>query len=150
MHARRPVRRLYLEHLHASGVHESDFPAVQPLHQHKIWQAYHPGEGAEKLESVIDRLRKQDKQFHMEGGSWTSTISWVRGYENVLGPMEAASALFAKKVREGFTPSHPDYANALFHLLTSQTSCYRYWGQGPWTDYGKELCRRTQEILNRA
>jgi hypothetical protein len=29
----------------------------------------------------------------------------------------------------------------------SQTSCYRYWGQGTWTDYGKELCRRTEAIL---
>ena len=25
--------------------------------------------------------------------------------------------------------------------------CYRYWGQGIWTDYGRELCRRTEEIL---
>jgi hypothetical protein len=35
----------------------------------------------------------------------------------------------------------------LLHLLSSQTSCYRYWGQGQWTDYGRELCRRTGEIL---
>jgi hypothetical protein len=31
--------------------------------------------------------------------------------------------------------------------LCSQTSCYRYWGQGLWTDYGREICRRTTEIL---
>jgi hypothetical protein len=140
----------YLEHLSAAGVDSADFPAIQPIHQHKIWERFNPSQGLAQLQAVIEHLRKQDKQFHMEGGSWTSTISWVRGYENVLGPMEAASALFAKKVREGFTPSHPDYPSALFHLLTSQTSCYRYWGQGPWTDYGKELCRRTQEILSRA
>jgi hypothetical protein len=30
----------------------------------------------------------------------------------------------------------------------SQTSCYRYWGEGIWTEYGKELCRRTTDILN--
>ena len=28
---------------------------------------------------------------------------------------------------------------ALFHLLTAETSCYRYWGEGVWTDYGAEL-----------
>jgi len=31
--------------------------------------------------------------------------------------------------------------------LASQTSCYRYWGQGLWTDYGREVCRRAREIL---
>ena len=34
----------------------------------------------------------------MEGGSWTNNISWVRGYEKLLGPMESVSALFARKV----------------------------------------------------
>ena len=34
-----------------------------------------------------------------------------------------------------------------FHLLCSQTSCYRYWGQGIWTDYGREICRRLEAIL---
>jgi hypothetical protein len=32
-------------------------------------------------------------------------------------------------------------------LLCSQTSCYRYWGEGLWTDYGREICRRTREII---
>jgi hypothetical protein len=39
------------------------------------------------------------------------------------------------------------FRNALFHLLSSQTSCYRFWGEGLWTDYGRELCRRTVAIL---
>ena len=39
------------------------------------------------------------------------------------------------------------YRNALFHLLTAETSCYRYWGTGIWTDYGTELCRRVSEIV---
>ena len=39
------------------------------------------------------------------------------------------------------------YRNALFHLLASQTSCFRYWGQGTWTDYGREICRRGEAIL---
>jgi hypothetical protein len=47
----------------------------------------------------------------------------------------------------GVSPRDPRYRNALFHLLASQTSCFRYWGEGAWTDYGRELCRRTREIL---
>jgi hypothetical protein len=72
----------------------------------------------------------------------------VRGYENVLGPMEEASALFDQKVTKvGVPASDSRYRNALFHLLASQTSCFRYWGQGTWTDYGREICRRAREIL---
>ncbi len=44
-------------------------------------------------------------------------------------------------------PNSREYRNALFHLLTSQTSCFRYWGQGIWTDYAREICRRGSEIL---
>jgi hypothetical protein len=33
------------------------------------------------------------------------------------------------------------YRRALFYLLACQTGCYRYWGQGIWTDYGAELAR---------
>jgi hypothetical protein len=32
--------------------------------------------------------------------------------------------------------------------MASQTSCYRYWGQGLWTDYGREICRRVNAILD--
>ena len=41
-------------------------------------------------------------------------------------------------------------AKALFHLLAAETSCYRYWGEGVWTDYGTELSRRTADILTHA
>ena len=85
----------------------------------------------------------------MEGGSWTNNISWVRGYGNVLGPMESASAAFNEKVIQGkVATADPRYRNALFHLLSAETSCFRYWGQGIWTDYGRELCRRTDAILD--
>ena len=84
----------------------------------------------------------------MDGGSWTNDISWVKGYENVLDPMQKLSALFDEKVaKKGFSSSEHRYRNALFHLLTSQTSCYRYWGQGLWTDYAREICRRGVEII---
>lgn len=31
--------------------------------------------------------------------------------------------------------------------MASQTSCYRYWGQGLWTEYGREIVRRAEQIL---
>ena len=138
----------YLEHLFAMGIKESDFPVIQPIHQHRIWRKIKPGDGPERLAAAIEECKKEDHRFHMEGGSWTGNISWVKGYDNVLGPMEHASSLFNEKVLKKKVPtSDPRFRNALFHLLTSQTSCYRYWGQGLWTDYAREICRRLTDIL---
>ena len=138
----------YLEHLFALGIRESDLPVVQPVCQKRIWERFKSGEGEAALAKVIEQLRKEDHRFHVEGGSWTNDISWVRGYENVLGPMEKSSSLFNEKVlKRNVATSDPRYRKALFHLLCSQTSCYRYWGQGIWTDYGREICRRTEAIL---
>ena len=139
----------YLEHLFALGIRQADLPAVQPLFHKRIWERMKPGDGPDKLAQTIEALRREDHRFHMDGGSWTNNLSWVHGYENVLGPMEEVSALFHRTVTDsGVSTSDPRYRNALFHLLSSQTSCYRYWGQGLWTDYGRELCRRASDILN--
>jgi len=138
----------YLEHLFASGIKESDLPEVQPLFHKRIWEQMSPGDGPERLAAVIEELKKADHRFHMDGGSWTNNLSWVQGYENVLGPMEEVSVLFNEKVLvPGVPTSEHRFRNALFHLMSSQTSCYRYWGQGLWTDYGREICRRATEIL---
>jgi hypothetical protein len=138
----------YLEYLFSLGLTESDFPMIQPIKQKQLWEHFRPGEGSEKLEQTIKELKKADHQFHMDGGSWTNDISWVHGYEDVLGPMEKVSSLFNEKVlKAGIDPADRRYRNALFHLLASQTSCYRYWGQGLWTDYGREICRRAEAIL---
>jgi hypothetical protein len=138
----------YLEYLAGMGITEADLPVIQPLLQHKLWERMAPGDGPERLAAVIEELKASDHRFHMDGGSWTNNLSWVQGYDNVLGPMEEASALFNEKVLVPGVPSNEHrFRNALFHLMSSQTSCYRYWGQGLWTDYGREICRRTAEIL---
>jgi len=63
--------------------------------------------------------------------------------------MDRASALFQERVLvDGVSPAEGRYRNALYHLLTAQTSCYRYWGEGIWTDYGSEIARRTAEIVS--
>jgi len=109
----------YLEHLSALGLGEADFPAVQPLFQKMIWDRIKPGDGPEKLAQVIETLGKEDHRFHVEGGSWTSDLSWVDGYENVLGPMEEASVLFSDKVlKAGIPTSDARYRNALLHLMS--------------------------------
>jgi hypothetical protein len=138
----------YLERLFATGVSEDDLPVIQPLFQHHIWERMTPGDGPDRLAAVIDELHREDGRFHMEGGSWTSDISWVRGYDSLLIPMERASAAFEGRVRErDVPPTDPAYRNALFHLLTAETSCYRYWGQGEWTDYGAALALRMTDIV---
>jgi hypothetical protein len=138
----------YLEQLFASGVQPADLPVIQPLFQQRIWRQMAPGDGPERLAEVIDQLRHEDGRFHVEGGSWTSDRSWVRGYDQVLGPMEQASALFHEQIlARGFPSDDPRYRRALFHLLAAETSCYRYWGEGVWTDYGAELARRATEIV---
>jgi hypothetical protein len=83
-----------------------------------------PGDEPERLAAAIEELRHDDGRFQMEGGSWTNDISWVRGYDSLLIPMDRASAAFHERVLARNTPtSDPGYRNALFHLVTAQTSC---------------------------
>ena len=136
----------YLEYLETLGMSEANFPAIQPLMQKRIWDRFRNSSGPDAMEKVIEELRKEDDRFHMEGGSWTNNLSWVKGYGHVLSAMEEVSALFADKTRDARTFEHR-YRNALFYLLITQTSCFRYWGTGVWTDYARELCRRATAIL---
>ena len=102
----------YLEYLDSIGIREEQFPAIQPIMQKRIWDRFQSGDGPEALEKVIEELRKEDHRFHMEGGSWTNNLSWVRGYESVLGPMEQVSALFSQKTkrRSGVGSAIPECA----------------------------------------
>lgn len=113
---------------------------LQPALQHRIWERFQPGEGPGRLAAVIGELSAEDGRFSVDGGSWTNDVSWVRGYQNVLAPVQRASP--------GAPTSDPRYRNALFRLLACETSCYRYWGQGTWTDYGTELARRASEAAS--
>ena len=142
----------YIEHLEAMGITEKDFPVVQPLFQKRIWDKLSGAKKSSKadVDAAIEELKKEDGRFHMDGGSWTSDLSWVKGYQNVLDPMNQLSVKFAQKVLNSKVPvEDPRFRNALYHLMTSQTSCFRYWGQGAWTDYAREICRRGMEIVER-
>ena len=121
---------------------------VQPLHQNAIWQSAGSKPTPESVARAIEEAKKNNNRIHFDGGSWTNDLSWVKGYENVLDPMNKLSAEFHKKLDgKPVDQRSRAYRDLLFHLLSSETSCYRYWGQGRWTDYAREICRRGSEIL---
>lgn len=137
----------YLELLEGAGVTLNMLPAIRPINQGQVFariSKWEPG----AADKAIEQVKREHNGFSMDGGSWTNNISWVKGYENVLTPMNRLSAQFHQTLdnRSVDTNSHA-YRNALYHLLVSETSCFRYWGQGMWTDYAKEICRRGSDIL---
>ncbi|MBD1864781.1 glycosyl hydrolase family 57 [Trichocoleus desertorum] len=143
----------YLELIEAAGASPEDYPICQAVNQHKIWQRVDPDKATpEAVEKAIAELKATDHQFHMDGASWTNHLSWVNGYENVLDPMRKLSALFHEKYdrlveQDSSVTQRSDYQEALLYNLLLQTSCFRYWGQGTWTDYARELYRRGEASL---
>jgi hypothetical protein len=143
----------YLELIEAAGANPEDYPTCQAINQHKIWQQVDPDNATpEAVEKAIALVKETDHQFHMDGASWTNSLSWVKGYENVLGPMNQLSAAFHQKY-DSLVQQNPsvtqqaEYQQALLYNLLLQTSCFRYWGQGTWTDYARELHRRGEGSL---
>ena len=145
----------YLELIATSGINESDLPKIQAVHQYRIWKEMGQNSGREAVSTAIASLTSLDTNFNIEGASWTNNLSWVEGYENVLEPMKQLSAQFHMRYdlelskNPGLTQT-PHYQEALVHLLLTETSCFRYWGQGTWTDYAREIHRRGECCLNEA
>jgi hypothetical protein len=143
----------YLELIGEAGINESDFPKVQGVHQHRIWNEMGEDLGRQAVSAAIAALTSSDDRFNIEGASWTNNLSWVEGYENILEPINQLSAQFHKRFEQelaanpGLTQA-PHYQQALVHLLLTETSCFRYWGQGTWTDYAREIHRRGEFWLN--
>ncbi|MBD2597872.1 glycosyl hydrolase family 57 [Nostoc spongiaeforme FACHB-130] len=146
----------YLELITAAGCNPEDYPTCQPVGQHLIWQRvasdnYHP----EAVENAIQELKQSNPHFHVDGASWTNHISWVKGYENVLSPMNKLSSLFHEKTdkflvndESGVITKQSQYRQALLYNLLLQTSCFRYWGQGAWTDYAKAIYQQGEALLH--
>ncbi|MDX2215204.1 MAG: glycosyl hydrolase family 57 [Oculatellaceae cyanobacterium bins.114] len=143
----------YLELIEAAGCNPDDYPPCQAVGQHHIWSRVDPDSTTtESVAQTIDALKQEIPNFHMDGSSWTNNLSWTKGYENVLTPMAQLSNHF-HQVIDPLLAADPSlaqqtrYRNALLHNLLLQTSCFRYWGQGTWTDYARELHRRGEAIL---
>jgi hypothetical protein len=142
----------WLELLAAEGFRDDDYPAIQAVGQQRLWQQLGGGQGAAALGAAIDALQRSDPGFSMEGASWTNNLSWVQGYESVLEPMQQLSAQFHAHfdplvAADPTITATPAYREALLHLLLLETSCFRYWGQGTWTDYAREIHRRGEALL---
>jgi len=139
----------YLEYVASQGVDLSKLPAVQPISQNRIWQEINkPGPHA--ADKAIDEIKKKDAGYNLDKGSWTNDRSWVKGYEDVLGPVNQLSASFSQKVDgKKIDTNSKKYREALLLLMLSQTSCFRYWGSGIWTDYAKEITRRGIEAVKK-
>ncbi|MCH9056768.1 glycosyl hydrolase family 57 [Synechococcus sp. PCC 6716] len=138
----------YLTLLAAKGITAAQFPRVQAVQQHKLWQYVDSTSCTPEAVAVaIAQLSATDPHFSMAGTSWTNHISWVKGYETVLQPMEQLSREFHRRY-DPLVAADPqitqtaEYQEALLYLLTSQTSCFRYWGSGRWTEYAKTICER--------
>ncbi|QNJ19663.1 glycosyl hydrolase 57 family protein [Synechococcus sp. A18-25c] len=142
----------YLQALDDLQVSWDALPQIQAVHQHKLWTHLGAATKPSNLNDAIAALQKQDQSLAMEGASWTNDLSWVRGYENVLEPMQQLSATFHQvfDTRRSEQPSITTtdlYRDALLHLLLLETSCFRYWGQGLWTDFAREIHRRGESLL---
>ena len=148
----------YLELLEGAGVNSTAFPVIQAVQQHKLLPLLHPQGSTEPpdaaaVQAAIAQLQAADPSFSMAGASWTNNLSWVEGYANVLEPINQLSARFHQHY-DPLVAADPDltqtlaYQQCLLHLLLLQTSCFRYWGQGTWTDYAREIHRRGMELLS--
>lgn len=139
----------YLEYIKSLGIKNGDFIPVQPVQQHRIWNEidrHAPG----AADRAIDKIKENDSHFNLDKGSWTNDKDWVKGYESVLNPVNQLSAMFHEKfANQDSDRSDQHYRKALLYLLLSQTSCFRYWGEGIWTDYAHEIIKRGKEVLEK-
>jgi hypothetical protein len=147
----------YLELIEAAGVNPEAYPVCIPVGQSQIWQRVSPQDCTpEAVAEAIASIKQTNPNFHMEGASWTNHMSWVQGYENVLTPMTQLSARFHEKfdpllnaaLSESITVTRtPAYRQALLDNLVLQTSCFRYWGQGAWTDYAQKIFQQGLKVM---
>ena len=145
----------YLDLLEAKGIQPDDYPCIQAIQQHKLWRRVGKQPTAESTAAAIAELHANDPDFSMVGASWTNQLSWVDGYQNVLEPMQKLSARFHQHfdplvAADGSVSQSVQYQEALLYVLLLETSCFRYWGQGTWTDYAREIYRRGDALLSSA
>ena len=145
----------YLEQLDELGLNWETLPCIQAVQQHRLWQRVaDAGDcGEDGIAAAIAELRSDGDGFSMEGASWTNNLSWVEGYENVLEPMQHLSARFHQQFDQRLSEQpllskSRTYRDALLHLLLLETSCFRYWGQGQWTQYATDTYDMGMQLLN--
>jgi len=144
----------YLDLIESLNIKKENYPLIQAKDQHKIWKKISGKRNPKAIEQAIAELKNEDQTFHMNGASWTNNLSWEDGYKNVLEPISKLSSYFHKTYdnlaikNPSITKTH-NYQQALLYLLLLETSCFRYWGQGKWTDYAKTIFERGEEALKK-
>lgn len=139
----------YLDSVKKLGLKEKDFTPVQPVSQHRIWEFLtKPASGAADI--AIVKAKEKYRDFNLDKASWTNDKNWVKGYEHLLDPINKLSAEFHRRFgEEKIYSTNKYFRKALLYLLLAETSCFRYWGSGLWTDYAKEICRRGMEAMEK-
>jgi hypothetical protein len=142
----------YLDFLVTLNIDEDNFPLIQAIDQHKIWEKISGPITPTTFIKAIDELQEEDKSFSLSGASWTNNLSWEDGYKNVLEPISKLSSYFHETfddlvvLNPSLTKTH-SYQEALLYLLLLETSCFRYWGQGKWTGYAKTIFDKGEEVI---
>ena len=110
-------------------------------------------EFSDVVNSICEKMiRRHPKIFEEENQGQESTkelnnLSWEDGYKNVLEPIAKLSACFHQTfdllvIKDPAITKTDSYKEALLYLLLLETSCFRYWGQGRWTEYAKTIFER--------
>ena len=142
----------YLDFLETSRICKDNYPQIQAVNQHKLWQKISGSITPNTVKNAIEELEQEDKSISFSGASWTNDLSWEDGYKNVLEPISKLSSYFHKTFdyliikNPSITKTH-SYQEALLYLLLLETSCFRYWGQGKWTEYARTIFEKGEEIL---
>ena len=142
----------YLDFIENSVTNQETYPEIQAIDQHKLWNKILGPITPKAIEKAIAELKKENKSFSMTGSSWTNDLSWEDGYENVLEPISKLSAYFHKTfdhliMQNPSITKSQNYQEALLYLLLLETSCFRYWGQGKWTEYAKTIFKKGENVL---
>ncbi len=142
----------YLDFLETSNIDEDSYPLIQAINQHKIWEKISGAITPTSFKKAIEELKEEDQSFSLSGASWTNDLSWETGYKNVLEPISKLSSYFHQIFdhlivqNPSLTKTH-SYQEALLYLLLLETSCFRYWGQGKWTQYAETIFEKGVEAL---
>ena len=144
----------YIDLVESLTTNKESYPVIQAIDQHKIWQKIMAPTTPTAVEKAITELKVEDQSFSMNGSSWTNDLSWEDGYKNILEPISKLSNDFHQTfdhlvIQNPSITNKPIYQEALLYLLLLETSCFRYWGQGIWTDYAKTIFERGEDVLKK-
>ena len=125
---------------------------IQAVDQDKIWGKISGPITPTSVKNAINELKEIDQSFSLNGASWTNNLSWEDGYKNVLDLISKLSSNFHETfdhlvIDNPSITKEKSYKEALLYLLILETSCFRYWGQGKWTEYAKTNFRKGEEVI---